>query len=75
MGNVFSMAKCRSSQDPKEIQGRKMMFIGCLPAENERRKNVSERLRFGNVIEKVQQSGKNYFHYVIINSPVSITLW
>lgn len=42
--------------------------------ERKRRKRVSERLRFGTVIEKVQQSGKNYFQYVIINSPVSIML-
>lgn len=73
MGNVFSMAKCTSSQDPKEIQERDVYRVSP-NRERKGRKRVSEKLRFGTVIENVPQSGKNYFQYVIINSPVSIML-
>jgi len=47
------MTKCRTCQDPKEIEGRKMMSRRYLPREKKKvKENTSQRPRFGSVMKK-----------------------
>lgn len=75
MGNVFSMTKCGSCQDPKEIKGRKMMSRRYLPKEKKRERKHFSKTQFWEHHEEVKHFGKkNYFKDAIINCWTSITV-